>query len=77
MAAHRAMLPATSRRRGEYDADLLVGRAKIDDADSLEEAIAILSPKETFAVLGDRDSVDRLDAIPRQHIAKAAGGASA
>jgi membrane glycosyltransferase len=75
IAAHRAMLPATSRRRGEFDADLLVGRAKIDDAESLEEVIATLSPKETFAVLGERDSVDRLKAMPRQHVAKAAGDA--
>jgi membrane glycosyltransferase len=63
--AHRAMQPAAGRQRGAYDVDLLVGLAKIDDADTLEDAIAALSKKETFAVLGSRDALDRLGAKRR------------
>jgi membrane glycosyltransferase len=43
-ALHALMLPAPpERRKGEYDVDLLLGLAKLDDADSLEEAAALLS----------------------------------
>jgi membrane glycosyltransferase len=64
-AAHNAMLNASSRRRRDFDADLLTGLAKIDDADSLEEAIGSLSAKEAFAVLSLRDIVERLRRMPR------------
>jgi membrane glycosyltransferase len=64
-AAHSAMLDASSRQRRDFDPDLLTGLAKIDDADSLEEAIGTLSAKEAFAVLGLRDCVERLRRMPR------------
>ena len=54
-ALHAMMLPATpERRKGEYDVDLLLGLAKLDDADSLEEASTLLSDREKLAVLGNR-----------------------
>jgi membrane glycosyltransferase len=60
-ALHAMMLPATSeRRKGEYDVDLLLGLAKLDDADSLEEASALLSDREKLAVLGNRTGFERL-----------------
>jgi membrane glycosyltransferase len=60
-ALHLAMLPATAeRRRGEYDVDLLVGMAKLQDAASLEEASALLSSREQLAVLGTRAGIERL-----------------
>lgn len=59
-AWHAAMLPAKpERRKGEFDVDLLLGRAKLDDADSLEEASALLSNREKLMVLGDRAGFER------------------
>jgi membrane glycosyltransferase len=58
---HAAMLSAThERRKGEYDVDLLLGLAKLDDADSLEEASALLSNREKLAILGNRTGFERL-----------------
>ena len=66
LAAHRAMMPGgKARRRGEFDVDLLVGLAKIDDSDSLEEAADLLTPKEKFAVLSDSHAMERLMAKRR------------
>jgi membrane glycosyltransferase len=60
-ALHAAMLPTThERRKGEYDVDLLLGLAKLDDADSLEEASSLLSNREKLAVLGNRTGFERL-----------------
>jgi membrane glycosyltransferase len=60
-ALHAAMLPTTHERpKGEYDVDLLLGLAKLDDADSLEEASALLSNREKLAVLGNRTGFERL-----------------
>ena len=59
-ALHVMMLPAApERRKGEYDIDLLLGLAKLDDADSLEEASALLSDREKLAVLGNRTGFER------------------
>ena len=59
-ALHAMMLPATpERRKGEYDVDLLLGLAKLDDADSLEEASTLLSDREKLAVLGNRTGFER------------------
>jgi membrane glycosyltransferase len=64
MAAHRAMLPNEGRRsRGEITEARLVGLAKLEDADDLEEALRVLSPAEKTAVLGDRTALDRLSAL--------------
>ena len=39
------------RNRGEVDPHLAIARAKIEDAETFEEAATFLSPRETFAVL--------------------------
>jgi membrane glycosyltransferase len=58
---HVALLPPTpTRRKGDYDLDLLVGLAKLEDAATLDEAVALLSPRETRAVLGQRAGLARL-----------------
>jgi membrane glycosyltransferase len=58
---HAMMLPTTpQRRKGEHDVDLLLGLAKLDDADSLEEAATLLSNREKLAVLGHRPGFERL-----------------
>ena len=59
-ALHAMLLPATpERRKGEYDVDVLLGLAKLDDTDSLEEASALLSDREKLAVLGNRAGFER------------------
>lgn len=63
---HALMLPPThERRKGEYDVDLLLGLAKLDDADSLEEASALLSGREKLAILGNRPGFERLCQLMR------------
>jgi len=58
---HTALLPPSSeRRKGDYDVALLVGLAKLRDAESLQEAAALLSSREKMAVLGTRTGVERL-----------------
>jgi membrane glycosyltransferase len=58
---HAAMLPTTHERpKEEYDVDLLLGLAKLDDADNLEEAATLLSNREKLAVLGSRTGFERL-----------------
>jgi membrane glycosyltransferase len=60
-ALHAAMLPTTHERpKGEYDVDLLLGLAKLEDADSLEEASVLLSNREKLAILGNRIGFERL-----------------
>ncbi|MET3841123.1 glucans biosynthesis glucosyltransferase MdoH [Bradyrhizobium sp. OAE829] len=39
------------RNRGEIDPHLAIARAKIEDAETLDEAATFLSPRETFAAL--------------------------
>jgi membrane glycosyltransferase len=64
--AHRHMLPAPRRpRRDPIDATLLVGRAKLDEAAELDEALATLSTAEKAAVLADPYSLDRLESLAR------------
>ncbi|TLU72340.1 glucans biosynthesis glucosyltransferase MdoH [Lichenicoccus roseus] len=66
LAAHRAMLPPPRRRgEGAPEADLLVGLAKLSDADTLPAALAGLSARERAAVLGDAGGLDRLLALHR------------
>jgi membrane glycosyltransferase len=63
-ALHAAMLPPSHERpKGEYDVDLLLGLAKLEDADSLEEASALLSNREKLAVLGTRIGFERLSQL--------------
>jgi membrane glycosyltransferase len=58
---HTLMLsPTPQRRKGEHDVDLLLGLAKLDDADTLEEASTLLSKREKLAVLGSRTGFERL-----------------
>jgi membrane glycosyltransferase len=58
---HAMLLPTTpEQRQREYDVDLLLGFAKLDDADSLEEGTALLSNREKLAVLGSQTGLERL-----------------
>lgn len=60
-ALHKAMLsPQPEHRKGEFDADLLMGLAKLSDADSLQEASDMLSTREKLVVLHDWAGLNRL-----------------
>jgi membrane glycosyltransferase len=60
-ALHAMMVSSTpERHKGEHDVDVLLGLAKLDDAESLEEASALLSSREKLAVLGNRTGFERL-----------------
>jgi len=58
LACHRAMLPPPrTRGQGALDIALVVGMAKLAEADTVSEAVASLSPAETAAVLGHDDGI--------------------
>ncbi len=53
--SHEAMLPHRPHRaRGEFEADRVMAEAKIIDADSLDEVLSWLKPRERMVVLNDR-----------------------
>ena len=63
--AHRAMLPPPAeRRRGDVDAALVIGLAKLDDCAGVGEADAMLTRAEKMAVLADGRGLDRIAALP-------------
>ena len=61
LEAHRRMLPPQRRARLDpIDPALLAGRAKLEEAETADEALRALTPAELLAVLGNRDALDRL-----------------
>ena len=52
------------RNRGEVDPHLAIARAKIEDAETIEEAAGFLSHRETFAVLKSPATLTALLALP-------------
>ena len=52
------------RNRGEVDPHLAIARAKIEDAETFEEAASYLSRRETFAVLNSPAILAVLLALP-------------
>ncbi len=62
--AHMAMLPAPRRARVDpIDGTLALGRAKLEEAETLESALAALSAPELVAVLGDAAALQRLSEL--------------
>ena len=54
-AIHEAFLPEKPRHRlGDVDVDDAVAAAKLNDAETIEDACAWLRPRERIAVLNDR-----------------------
>ena len=47
-------LPIKPRNRGQIDPDLAIARAKIEEANSFDEALGYLNSRETFAVLNSQ-----------------------
>jgi membrane glycosyltransferase len=52
------------RKRGEVDPHLAIARAKIEDAETFEEAAGFLSAREKFAVLKSPAVLSVLFALP-------------
>jgi membrane glycosyltransferase len=62
---HLANLPEDQRRgRGQIDPHLAIARAKIEDAQSFDEAVSYLTPHETFAVLNSPNMLRAVCAMP-------------
>jgi membrane glycosyltransferase len=64
LAAHLKSLSEAPRIRGQVDPNLAVARAKIEDAESFNEALGYLNPRETFAVLNSRAVLESLLQLP-------------
>lgn len=68
--AHEEMLPqAQPRRRGEIEPERAVAQAKLVDAETIEDAVAWLKPKERMVVLHDRALVGLLAHLPAERSA--------
>ncbi len=52
--------PATPRRRGEIDTERALAEAKLSDAETIEDALVWLKPKERMVVLHDPAMLERL-----------------
>jgi len=62
---HESFLSEAPRhRRGEVEVEVAVATAKLNDAQTLEDARAWLSPRERVAVLGDRALIAMLARLP-------------
>ena len=66
--AHLTNLSVKPRHRGQIDPHLAIARAKIEDADSFENALGYLSPRELFAVLNSRAILEALFKLPMAEI---------
>jgi membrane glycosyltransferase len=66
LESHLMNLPDDKRRnRGQVDPNLAIARAKIEDAESFDEALSYLTQRETFAVLNSATLLRVLSAMPR------------
>jgi hypothetical protein len=66
LAAHRQMLPPGRRQRIDpLNVALLIGTARLAEAECLETVWPTLSPAEKAAVLSDGPAMDRLLALAR------------
>ena len=62
---HEGFLPERPRHRlGEVDVQLAVAAVKLNDAETVEDACAWLTPKERVAALGDRGLIALLARLP-------------
>jgi membrane glycosyltransferase len=57
---HRGALVDRARRRGEVEVDLVVALAKLEEAGTVAEALALLTPREKMALLSSRRGLDAL-----------------
>jgi len=65
-AAHVAFMPKEApRARGDMTPDWALAQSKLNDAETIEEALAWLKPKERMAILNDGVLLRVLFALPR------------
>lgn len=66
-AAHISMMSQQKQiqKRGDYDVNFLVGAAKVNDSISVNDAIAMLTASEKFAVISDEHLLVELMSKPR------------
>ncbi len=77
-ARHEQFLPPAPRRhRGTTDPKRAVAEAKLNDAETIEDAIKWLKPKERVVVLHDRALIDRLARLPTATTAEIGESAAA
>ena len=63
---HLSNLPGDKRReRGQIDPHLAIARAKIEDAETFDEALGYLTARETFAVLNSPTILRAVCTMPR------------
>jgi membrane glycosyltransferase len=63
--------PVASRRRGQIEAERAIAVAKLNDAETLEDVVDWLKPKERMVVLHDRALVDMIARLPARETAQA------
>jgi membrane glycosyltransferase len=64
LRAHLMNLSIKPRNRGQIDPDLAIARAKIEEANSFDEALDYLNSRETFAVLNSQAILRALLELP-------------
>jgi membrane glycosyltransferase len=64
LSAHLKSLRATPRIRGRIDPHLVIARAKIEDAESFDEALGYFNAGETLAVLNSSAALQSLLQLP-------------
>jgi membrane glycosyltransferase len=64
LSAHLKSLRATPRIRGRVDPHLAIARAKIEDAESFDEALGYFNSRETLAVLNSNAALQSLLQLP-------------
>src|SRR5262249_20452539 len=57
---HRGALAERARRRGEVEVDLVVALAKLEEANTLAEALETLTPREKMALLSSRRGIEAM-----------------
>jgi len=71
---HEAYLPVPHLRpRGDIDHDAVMAKAKLAEAETVEEAGSWLTRRERTAVLNDRDLIRRVAILPSADMRSAAG----
>ena len=69
-AAHEAFLPDYKRRaKGDITPDRALAEAKLNDAETIDDAIAWLKPKERMVALHDRALIDMIARLPQTEAA--------
>lgn len=61
---HEMLTKQAPRERGQIDPDLAIARAKLDDAETFDEAISFLNNRETFSLLNSASDLCRLMQLP-------------